>query len=245
VIETLERGGGEAMSVLVTLAAHNEERNVGRVVRRVRKLGYKCVVVDDGSSDKTAKVALAAGAEVVSHAINLGQGDALLTGFKVCLLDPHCEIIVEMDADGQHDPADVPRFVDKIRESGADIVVGSRILGSHQPNVSALRRFFLPYYTELINRLTGYEMTDALCGFRAFRRESIERVAPLLNIMIEPQYVAAEMFIRFSRRGLRVIEIPIRLADRSSGLSRKGVLRYGFGILRAISRTLVDPRLGP
>src|SRR5262249_49776497 len=148
---------------------------------RLRDLGYDCIVVDDGSTDHTAREALAAGAAVVSHAINLGQGDALLTGFKACLLDPTCEIIVEMDADGQHDPADVPRFVEKMRGSGADIVVGSRILGSHQPNVSLLRRIFLPYYTKLVNGLTGYEMTDALCGFRAFRSDSIARVAPLFN----------------------------------------------------------------
>jgi glycosyltransferase involved in cell wall biosynthesis len=232
------------MSVLVTLAARDEERNVGAVVRRLRELGFRCVVVDDGSTDRTVEVAAAAGAEVVSHAVNLGQGDALLTGFKVCLLDPDCDVIVEMDADGQHDPADVPRFVDKLRNGTADIVVGSRILGSHQPNAPSLRRIFLPYYTGLINRLTGYQMTDALCGFRAFRRDSIARAAPLLNFVIEPQYMAAEMFIRFSRAGLRIEEIPVHLAERRWGVSRKGVLRYGFGILRAIARTLLDPRLG-
>jgi len=233
-----------SMSILVTLAAHNEERNVGKVVGRLRELGYRCMVVDDGSTDGTVQVAAAAGADVISHATNLGQGDALLTGLKASLLDPACEIIVEMDADGEHDPADVPRFIEKMRESGADIVIGSRILGSHQPTASRLRRFFLPYYTGLINRLTGYQMTDALCGFRAFRRDSIARVAPLLNIMIEPQYVAAEMFIRFSRAGLCVTEIPIHLADRGWGASQKGVFRYGVGILRAITRTLLDPRLG-
>jgi glycosyltransferase involved in cell wall biosynthesis len=232
------------MSVVVTLAARDEQKTVGEVVRHLRRVGFSCVVVDDGSLDRTVEVAAEAGAAVVSHAINLGQGDALLTGFKACLLDPDCEIIIEMDADGQHDPADAVRFVEKMRSCAADIVVGSRILGSHQPNVSPLRRIFLPYYTKLINRLTGYQMTDALCGFRAFRRASIVRVAPQLNFVIEPQYMAAEMFIRFSRAGLRVEEIPISLAAREWGVSRKGVFRYGFGILRAITRTLLDPRLG-
>jgi glycosyltransferase involved in cell wall biosynthesis len=231
------------MTVMVTLAACNEEKSVGDIVRRLHDLGFRCVVVDDGSIDRTVQVAAEAGAEVVSHAVNLGQGDALLTGFKVCLLDPVCDIIVEMDADGQHDPADVPRFVEKIRAGTADIVVGSRILGSHQP-ASPLRKVFLPYYTRLINCLTGYQMTDALCGFRAFRRQSIERIAPELNFIIEPQYVAAEMFIRFSRRGLSIEEIPVHVAERHWGVSRKGVMRYGFGILRAIARTLLDPRLG-
>jgi len=232
------------MSVLVTLAARNEQRTVGDIVRRLRGLGFRCVVIDDGSLDRTVAEARVAGAAVVSHAVNLGQGDALLTGFKACLLDPDCEIIIEMDADGQHDPADVPRFVEKMRSCTADIVVGSRILGSHQSGVSSLRRIFLPYYTGLINALTGYQMTDALCGFRAFRRSSIERVASQLNFVIEPQYMAAEMFIRFSRAGLNIEEIPVHLAERRWGVSTKGVLRYGIGILRAIMRTLLDPRLG-
>jgi len=128
--------------------------------------------------------------------------------------------------------------------SSANARLSSPRARASEPTASRLRRFFLPYYTGLINRLTGYQMTDALCGFRAFRRDSIARVAPLLNIMIEPQYVAAEMFIRFSRAGLCVTEIPIHLADRGWGASQKGVFRYGVGILRAITRTLLDPRLG-
>ena len=131
-----------------------------------------------------------------------------------------------------------------MRNGAADIVVGSRMLGSHQPKASALRKLFLPYYTKLINLLTGYQMTDALCGFRAFRRQSIVRVARQLNFVIEPQYMAAEMFIRFARAGLRVEEIPVHLAERGWGVSRKGALRYGVGILKAIARTLLDPRVG-
>ena len=92
------------MTVVVTLAAFNEEKSVGDIIRRLNELGYRCVVVDDGSTDRTVQVAAEAGAEVVSHPVNLGQGDALLTGFKICLLDPKCDIIIEMDADGQHDP---------------------------------------------------------------------------------------------------------------------------------------------
>ena len=83
-------------------------------------------------------------------------------------------------------------------------------------------------------------MTDALCGFRAFKKESLLKVAPLLDSMLEPQYVAAEMFIRFAKAGLRVEEVPIHLTNRSSGYSYKGTVRYGFGILKAISKTLID-----
>lgn len=225
---------------VVTLAAYNEERNIAPVVQRVQAMGFTCIVVDDGSSDATVSVAREAGAKVISHARNLGQGDAVLTGFKAALALEGCGVIIEMDADGQHDPAEIQTFIDKLSSSDVDIVVGSRILGSPQERADFLRTTFLPHYTHLINRITGYSMTDALCGFRGFRRSSLARVEHLLDQTLEPQYLAAEMFVRFSAAGLKVAEVPVHLKPRTTGVSSKGVLRYGFGILKAIARALFD-----
>ena len=231
------------MSVIVTLQAYNEEQNIVPVIEQILDLGYQCIVVDDGSSDSTVQLSEAAGARVISHPVNLGQGHAVLTGFKVGMLHPECEIIIEMDADGQHDPHDLPVLVEKLRSGNVDIVVGSRILGSNQPNVSFLRGRLLPYYTAIVNRLTGYQLTDSMCGMRAFRCSSLKGVAALLDDMLEPQYLAAEMFIRFSRAGLEVDEVPVHVRDRTSGISYKGMFRYGIGVLKAIFRTMIDPKL--
>ena len=163
----------------------------------------------------------------------------MLTSFKAAL-KTGCDIIIEMDADGQHDPAEIPRLIDRMKETGADIVVGSRILGSDYDGAPFFRKTFLPHFTWIINRLTGYHMTDAMCGFRAFKTKSLSGVAHLLDEMLEPQYIAAEMFIRFSRAGLRVEEVPIKLSERKSGHSYKGLVRYGFGVLKAISKALAD-----
>jgi hypothetical protein len=127
-----------------------------------------------------------------------------------------------------------------MQETGADIVVGSRILGENYQTAPVLRKFFLPYVTGLINRLSGYRMTDAMCGFRAFRLEALSGSENILDAMIEPQYLAAEMFLRFGRAGLTVTEVPIVMEERKSGTSYKGMLRYGFGILRAVVRVFVD-----
>lgn len=226
------------MKTVITLSAYNEENNITPVVTEALRCG-DVIVVDDGSNDDTAATAAALGARVVRHPGNLGQGMAVLTGFKAALLGDY-DVIVEMDADGQHDPAEIPAFLEKLEETGADIVVGSRILGSNYDGAPWARRYFLPKLTGLINRLTGYRMTDSMCGFRAFRASSLSRVFPVLDEMIEPQYLAAEMFIRFSRAGLTVEEIPIHLRDRSSGLSRKGLFRYGWGVSRAILKTMFD-----
>lgn len=227
------------MKTIVTLTALNEAGNIKTVIPEIIKQGYDCILVDDGSTDGTPESAKKLGATVLRHIINLGQGYAVLTSFKAAL-KMDCDIIIEMDADGQHNPSEIPLFIKKMEETNADIVVGSRILGANHPNAPFFRKTFLPHFTWVINKLTGYQMTDALCGFRAFRKDSLQKVAPLLDTMLEPQYIAAEMFIRFAKAGLSVEEVPIQLQDRSGGKSYKGFFRYGFGILKAITKTLLD-----
>jgi glycosyltransferase involved in cell wall biosynthesis len=229
------------MNVVVTLTALNEANNIEKVINSIHKNNYQCVLVDDGSSDRTKQISKSLGAKVVRHCINLGQGYAVLTSFKAALMID-CDIIIEMDADGQHNPDEIPVFLKKFSKTNADIVVGSRILGSNHPDAPLFRKTFLPHFTWIINRLTGYKMTDALCGFRAFKKDSLLKVAPLLDTMLEPQYIAAEMFIRFAKAGLTVEEVPIHLNNRSSGHSYKGFVRYGFGILKAIIKTLTDKK---
>ena len=233
------------METVVTLAAYNEAKNIGSLVRKIVGQGFTCVVVDDGSSDATATIAAAEGARVVRHAINLGQGHALLTGLKVAIKQRGCEFVVEMDADGQHRPEEIPAFVQKMRETHADVVVGSRILGAASRNAPLIRRAMLPYVTWCINKLSGYELTDSMCGFRAFRRESLSRVLPVLDAMLEPQYIAAEMFIRFGRIGFSIVEIPVHIDQRSSGMSTKGMLRYGTGVLKSAVRAVIEARATP
>lgn len=230
------------MSVVITLAAYNEAKNIGPVIRRLVELGYDCNVVDDGSSDDTFQVAEAAGAKVARHHTNLGQGHAILTGFMLALLDPACEIIVTMDSDGQHAPEEIALFLDKMAETGADMVVGSRVLGRPAERNHALRRWFAPLYTRILNRASGYELSDALTGFRAFRRASVEREMSMLGHMLEPQYLTPELLIRLGRSGFKVAEVPVNIRSRVHGQSTKGLLRFGFGILRVVVRTLLDNR---
>lgn len=224
------------MGTVVTIAVLNEARNIGKVLRRMPR-DVDVILVDDGSTDESAVIARQHGARVVRHLVNLGQGMGVITGFRAALMGNY-NVIIEMDGDGQHDPKDIPRFLDKLEESGADIVVGSRILGSNYEGAPFFRRTFLPHFTWIINRITGYNMTDSMCGFRAFRADSLRRVRHVFAQVDEPQYLAAEMFIRFAQEGLTVAEIPIHLANRSSGTSYKGLVRYGWGVTKAILKTI-------
>ncbi len=224
--------------IAVILTAYNEEKNLGNVLSEMSD-SYVVYVVDDGSHDNTRQLATDYGSRVVSHPINLGQGLTALTGYKTAMLEG-ADIIVKMDADGQHSPAEIPKFIEKMEKTNSDIVVGSRILGTNYASAPFFRKTFLPVYTWLINKLTGYQMTDAMSGFRAFRASSLRRVAKVLDDMIEPQYMASEMFIRFAKAGLTVTEVPINMGERKTGTSYKGFIRYGWGVLRAILRTFLD-----
>ncbi len=230
-------------AICVLLTAYNESTNLPQLLDGIRDFGYGCIVVDDASTDDTYAVARAHGAHCIRHPINLGQGFALLTGFHAALIAGY-ELVVEMDADGQHDPAEIAVFLDRLEETGADVVVGSRRLGSTHANASWLRTHFLPHFTAVINRASGYNVTDAMCGFRAFRASALRAAQAELDGILEGQYIAAELFIRMGYTGLTLAEVPVHLRDRGAGRSRKGMWRYGFGVLKAIARVLIHHRPG-
>lgn len=226
------------MKTIVTIAAYNEENIIGSVLKRVPS-EYGIIVIDDGSTDNTRNICLEHGATVVRHVINIGQGAAVLTGFKRALAEDS-DCIIEMDGDGQHDPADIPRLVEVLKNNqDVDIVVGSRILGSSY-KAPFFRRTFLPVFTKIINVITGYKLTDSMSGFRAFRTSMLKRCHSVLDDYLEPQYLASEMFIKFAKDGLKVAEIPIHIGSREFGISYKGLARYGWGVTRTIVRTLLQ-----
>jgi len=230
--------------VAVFVTAFNEEQALGGVLSGISP-SYDVFVVDDGSSDDTARVARQHGAASVSHPINLGQGMAITTAFKL-LATRDYDIIIEMDGDGQHDPAEIGVLVNAMEETGADIVAGSRLLGSNYQGAPASRRLLLPPLSFVLRRMTGYKISDFMCGFRAFRREAIHSVIGIVDSMLESEYIASEMWIRFANAGLTATEVPIHLAASLQRGSYKGhaLARYGLGIIRTIVRASLEVARG-
>lgn len=226
--------------VVVFITALNEEEVIGDILSDI-DASYDIYLIDDGSSDSTAEIARGYRAHVISHPINLGQGMAVITAFKV-LSEKDYDIVIEMDGDGQHDPKEIPKFIKKMEETGADIVAGSRILGINYETAPLSRRITLVPLGSVLRKLTGYNITDFMCGFRAFRGGALRKVAPTFDDMLETEYLASEMWIKFAKAGLTVAEVPIMLSERKHGSSRKGhaFLRYGFGIIKTIIRTKLD-----
>jgi glycosyltransferase involved in cell wall biosynthesis len=204
----------ERSATRIVIPARNESATISRTVTELRQDGWPVIVVDDGSEDDTAELARAAGATVLHHAINLGQGAALQTGISyACTLDARA--IVTFDADGQHDPNDVPSLIDALA-SGADVALGSRFLG-HTEGATPARRLFLRFAVFVSNRISGTKLTDSHCGLRAFTAAAARDLHITQNGMAH----ASEILSHIRRRGLKVKEVPatIRYTEYSR---RKG-----------------------
>jgi hypothetical protein len=233
-----DRFGGRLGGILVCVPALNEADNlpavIGGVPPSVGGLPTHVLVIDDGSTDQTATVARAAGALVVSHPMNSGQGAALQTGYLVAER-LGVDIVVTLDADGQHDPAEMIRLVEPIVADRADFVVGSRRMGETGATVteSKARDAGITLYTRLINILGGTNVSDIANGYRAIRADRLSAI-----VFTEDQFHNPELLLGAARAGLRVLDVPVTIRRRASGQSKKGpTWRYGLGFLRVMLRT--------
>ncbi|WP_211923336.1 glycosyltransferase family 2 protein [Pseudoduganella ginsengisoli] len=171
----------EMDSVWVIIPAFNEEMVIADVVRKVRARFQHVIIIDDGSRDATAARAREAGAWVVRHPINLGQGAALQTGFNFAL-KKNAEYVATFDADGQHDIDDVVRMFAIAREHNVQVVLGSRFLGRAQ-GISAGRRLLLTMATVFTRLTTGLKLSDAHNGLRLIRRDAVQAIKLTHNRM--------------------------------------------------------------
>jgi len=205
--------------VWVVIPAFNEAVAIGSVIAGVRAYAAKIVVVDDGSIDRTADAAGEAGAIVLRHVINRGQGAALQTGIDYALRRG-ASIIVTFDSDGQHSPADVPTLIAPVRDGRADIVLGSRFLGSTE-SMPRLRRVILHLAVLFTRMVSGLRVTDAHNGLRAFSR----RAASLVHIQLDRMAHASELMDQIRRSGLVYTEVPVhvRYTEYSRQKGQRGV----------------------
>lgn len=216
-------------TVWIVIAAYNEAACIEEVVRAVR-VGYPhVVVVDDGSRDDTAERARRAGARVLRHAVNRGQGAALQTGITFALRRG-AAYVVTYDADGQHRPEDISALLAPIVAGRCDITLGSRFLGG-AVNLPRSRRLLLKgavWFTRLVNRVA---LTDAHNGLRAFSRRAAER----LNITQDRMAHASELIDQVRESGLRFEEVPVEIRytaySLAKGQSPRGALQILFHYL--------------
>ncbi|MFL9827684.1 glycosyltransferase family 2 protein [Rhodoplanes sp. SY1] len=203
-----------ASRIVVVIAAYNEAAVIGRVVAGVVNAGYRAVVVDDGSSDDTGARARAAGAVVVTHPINLGQGAALQTGFDFALARD-ADVVVTFDADGQHRTGDIARLVEALDRHGADYALGSRFRGG-TVDLPVSRRLLLGAATAFTRLTTGLAVTDTHNGLRAVTRRGLARLGLRQNRMAH----ASEILHQIALSGLPWVEVPVTIEYSAYSLAK-------------------------
>jgi glycosyltransferase involved in cell wall biosynthesis len=200
------------MKIAIVIPAFNEAKNIEHVVRAVRKEGFPwVVVVDDGSRDKTRDVAKKAGADVLRHVINRGQGAALRTGIHYSL-DKGADVVVTFDADGQFLPSEIKRVVRPVVEHRREVVLGSRFLGTAK-NITRGKRFILRAGAVVTYIFSGIRLTDSHNGFRAFSRHAAKRI----RITFDHMEHASEIIEEIAKNKLSYTEVPVTVIYHEAG----------------------------
>jgi glycosyltransferase involved in cell wall biosynthesis len=192
------------MNVLALIPALNAAESIGAVIRDCKMVNENVVVIDDGSADHTAEVARAAGAQVVTHAVNRGKGAALKSGFAYALEHGY-DAVITLDADGQHLPREIPKFLAAHQETGADLIIGGRahLFGEMLPR----RRFANRFSARCIAYVSKTNVTDSQSGFRLYSA----RLLGAIRLRSDGFDLESEVIVQAGCRGFKVITIPIDL----------------------------------
>jgi len=216
---------------LAIVPAYNEERTIGSVVERVRREspGFDVVVIDDGSTDCTAQLAEVAGARVLRHPFNLGIGGAVQSGYRYAF-DEGYELAVQVDGDGQHDPAEIESLMRAMGTDGVDMVYGSRFLEDSGYRAPAGRRFGIRLFSVVLSRIVRQPVTDPTSGFRLCNRRAIELFAR--DYPHDYPEVEAILMVHFHR--LRMREVPVRMHERQGGRSSITSLESAYYMIKVM-----------
>ena len=209
--------------IFIIIAAYNEANRILSVLKKLKTEYHNIVVIDDGSSDETSKIVKDEGIKVLKHIVNLGKGAAMKTGCDYAI-SKGAEIIVLIDADGQHKPEDIPRFLESLK--GTDIVFGYRKIGESMPFILRFGNKFINLTTKILFRIN---IQDTQCGFRAMRSETYKKIK-----WKSTGYPAeSEMVALVGKKRLKYKEIPIRTiyGNRHKGTTMLDGLKIVFNMV--------------
>jgi len=197
------KGGGFLLDkICILIPAYNARETLGFVLKKTKPLKMDTIVVNDGSSDGTGKVASENGAQLLEHPVNLGKGAALQTGFQYVLQKGY-QIVITLDADGQHDPSEIPSLLKIFQSVKPDILIGSRAAGFSK--MTFLRRFWNRLGVKAVARLCHSDITDSQSGFRVIRTDVLKQI-DLSTSRFEAEL---ELLIKACKKGFSVVSIPI------------------------------------
>ena len=210
--------------IIACIPAYNEEKTIAKVILKAKKHVDKVIICDDGSTDMTAEIAEALGAEVIRHDRNIGYGAAVGSLFKRARQED-ADIMVTLDADGQHDPDDIPRLIKPIVDQEADIVIGSRFL-TKEVEIPTYRKIGI----KIINWITGAKakkISDTQSGYRAYSKKVLQLIKPAEMGM----GVSTEILLKAEQNNLKIKEVPIKIFYKIERPSTINPLTHGLDVI--------------
>ncbi|MCX8119019.1 MAG: glycosyltransferase family 2 protein, partial [Desulfobacterota bacterium] len=202
----LDRGNKPLKRISVLIPAYNAETTIGSVLKKLEALGIETFVVNDGSTDKTAEVVRRFGVTLIEHPSNLGKGAALRTGFQSILKQDY-DLVITLDADGQHDPLQIPILLKAFQAVEPDLLIASRAWEFHR--MTFLRRFWNRLGVKAVSRLCHADITDSQSGFRLIRT----RVLREISLTTKGFEMELELLIKACKKGFSVLSIPITVTN--------------------------------
>ncbi len=218
------------LTVAAAIPAYNEATTLGSVVLKAKKHVHKVLVIDDGSMDSTSEIASLAGAEVIKQDQNLGKGVAFKEAFKWAI-QQNADILVTLDADGQHNPEEIPLLLEPIIRGEADVVNGSRFLSINN-TVPHYRKIGQKVLTSATNVGGSLEVTDSQNGFRAFSKNTFKA----FRFHASGLGIESEMLLDLAKEGFRILEVPISCKYDVYRPSKRNPLSHGMSVLLTIVR---------
>ncbi|OQB15157.1 MAG: Undecaprenyl-phosphate mannosyltransferase [Firmicutes bacterium ADurb.Bin193] len=225
------------MKKLIIIPVYNEEKNIGHVLNGIKKTcpDIDVLVIDDGSSDDSYRVCVESGVgEVIKLPANLGIGGARQTGFKYALYNDY-DIVIQMDGDGQHDPACIEKMISQLRD-GANLCIGSRFITGEGFQSSFVRRIGISFIYNIIRFVLGQKITDPTSGYRACDKKAIALFAKEY-----PQdYPEPESLVTAGKNNLIIKEIPVTMMERKNGKSTIGGTDSVYYMIKVTLAILID-----
>jgi glycosyltransferase involved in cell wall biosynthesis len=219
----------DSSRVIVCVPAFNEANTIGAIIQNAKKFAYEVIVCDDGSIDNTSKVAEAAGAIVTRHEINKGYGSAIRTLFRTAL-EKDADFVITLDADGQHDPDQIPDVLQPLIEGEADIVIGSRFLDNKKNNdIPRYRAFGIKAITKFMHN-DSWSISDAQSGYRAYTKGAVAK----LKLFEVGMSISTEILFRARENNFVIREIPIKIDYKVESSSTHNFLSHGLRVLASV-----------
>ena len=229
----------KSLDVLVCIPAYNAESTISEAVKRCQKFADLVLVINDGSSDNTEKVARKAGADIITHRKNRGYGGAIKTALEEGL-KRNARVTITFDADLQHDAKDIPKIIEPILSNESDIVIGSRFLEKNT-GVKTYRKFGIRFITSLVRLFSGNNIRDAESGFRGYSIDSLKQLIPMLET--EGMGMSAEILLKASVSKLKIVEVPRKeMYPENVQTSSQNPIKHGLSVILTILKLVIETK---